>query len=61
MYHTSTGQVLGASTAVGGIMSLPQTGDYLPALILSYLAITVGVATLLTFIVTRIIRHTLAK
>lgn len=61
MYNTNTGQVLGASTAVGGILSLPHTGEYLPALILSYLAITAGAATVLTFIVTRVIRRILEK
>lgn len=61
MYNDSTGQVLGASTAVGGIMSLPYTGNYLPALVLSYIAILFGAIVLLTLITTRVIKYLAAR
>jgi hypothetical protein len=61
MYNTTTGQVLGASTAVGGIMSLPYTGEYLPAMLLSYLAIVSGSLVIGTFLITRITKLFLSK
>ncbi len=54
MYNTTTGQVLGASTAMAGIMSLPYTGSYSLGMFLCYLAIISGLLVLLTFLLTRV-------
>ncbi|MEX0896340.1 MAG: hypothetical protein WDZ94_05430 [Patescibacteria group bacterium] len=40
MYNTSTGQVLDSSTlAIGGVMSVPDTGQFVVVHVLSYAAV----------------------
>lgn len=57
----TVGQVLGASTAVGGIAMLPATGDSMLGLVLSITAITLGAVCLLSFFLTRLLKRTFAK
>ena len=58
---TSSGQVLGATTAaVGGIAILPATGGNPLAQLLTYTAIIVGSLVLLSFILTRLAKRFIA-
>ncbi len=55
--NDSTGQVLGASTAlVSGIAVLPNTGDNILASGLALLAISLGVIVLASFVTSRLIK-----
>ncbi|KXK09189.1 MAG: hypothetical protein UZ21_OP11001000247 [Microgenomates bacterium OLB22] len=52
----TSGQVLGAATFAAGVASLPNTGTNMISQILPIVAMIVGAAVVLTFIVTRILR-----
>lgn len=54
--NSVTGQVLGASTAVAGIATLPATGGNWVLMILPVLAITLGVVCLASFVITRFLK-----
>lgn len=52
----TSGQVLGASTAIGGIAMLPYTGVNTFAQILAIASIALGLIVLSSFAITRIIK-----
>lgn len=54
MSHTTTGQVLGASTTVGGVAILPLTGGSTYMLILPFMAIVCGSIILVTLTLIRL-------
>ena len=54
MSHTTTGQILGASTTVGGVATLPMTGGSTLLLILPFVAIVCGSIILITLTLIRL-------
>jgi hypothetical protein len=52
----TAGQVLGASTAIGGIAMLPYTGNSVLVNILAISSIALGLIVLSSFFITRILK-----
>ena len=62
MYQNTTGQVLGASTAVvAGAAVMPNTGGNHIAMILSIISVAAGVLVFASLIATRLLKQLIIK